>query len=277
MSFWNWLFGRASKEQPFLDSWRPFLEDKVQFYRSLSEKKKQEFETRIMRFLNTTKITGILTEVADEDRLLIASGAVIPIFAFPKWEYHNLQEVLLYPAHFDFDFSIGEAAKNAAILGMVGYGYMEGKMVISKKALEHGFSNEEDKRNTIVHEFIHLIDKMDGKTDGIMVFLSQREYVIPWLQLMDKTIEEIRNSESGIDPYGGTNREEFLAVVSEYFFERPDLLKKKHPEIYRYLSLMFGQKLADTKLVERSHPTRSNDPCPCGSGKKFKDCCKKGS
>jgi hypothetical protein len=38
-------------------------------------------------------------------------------------------------------------------------------------------------------------------------------------------------------------REEFFAVLSEYFFERPILLKKKHPELYEMLEEVFDQDL----------------------------------
>ena len=156
---------------------------------------------------------------------------------------------------------------------MVGYGYMEGKMILSKKALHAGFANERDKRNTAIHEFVHLIDKMDGRVDGIMVYLKEKSYVVPWLNLIDQKIQEIIESKNDIRPYGATNRAEFLAVASEYFFERPKLLKKRHPELYRYLELMFNQKLADRKLNAIAKPTRHFDPCPCGSKKKFRNCC----
>jgi len=37
------------------------------------------------------------------------------------------------------------------------------------------------------------------------------------------------------------NEAEFFAVISEYFFERPDLLAEKHPELYGMLVRMFRQ------------------------------------
>jgi Mlc titration factor MtfA (ptsG expression regulator) len=56
-------------------------------------------------------------------------------------------------------------------------------------------------------------------------------------------MEAINDNHSDIRKYGGTNQAEFFAVASEYFFERPDLLKKKHPELYRMLSECFNQNL----------------------------------
>ncbi len=54
-------------------------------------------------------------------------------------------------------------------------------------------------------------------------------------------MEAINSDHSDIRKYGGTNAVEFFAVASEYFFERPDLLKKKHPELYNMLVVCFMQ------------------------------------
>ena len=130
-------FFKRKKSKPkladFPQSWKELLNTHLPFYRSLVPEEKRHFEERILQFLNTTKITGIKTTVEDEDRILIGASAIVPIFAFPTWEYHNLQEVLLYPKHFDENHTIG--SKSKAILGMVGYGYMEGKMILSKYSL----------------------------------------------------------------------------------------------------------------------------------------------
>ena len=74
-----------------------------------------------------------------------------------------------------------------------------------------------------------------------MVFLNlfERKYILPWLELMQKNIKEILDDKSDINPYGATNQAEFFAVVSEYFFERPDLLRQKHPELYELLKKIF--------------------------------------
>jgi Mlc titration factor MtfA (ptsG expression regulator) len=270
-------FFKRKKKQPkyptFLLEWQVTLQEKVQFYRSLSSEEKARFEKAVLHFLNTTEIRGIKTTVSEEDVVLIGASAIIPIFAFKDWEYLNLQEVLIYPEHVDF---VPDAGSNPVpAFGMVGFGYMNGKMILSKKALQYGFNNEEDKRNTAIHEFVHLIDKLDGKVDGILTVLKEKSYVMPWLELMDKKIQEIIDSKSDIRPYGATNRGEFIAVASEYFFERPYLFKKKHPELFKYMEMMFKSKITDRKMVKRSKATRHFDPCPCGSEKKYSDCCMK--
>lgn len=268
------LFLRKKKPKTppsFPTEWRTLLVEHVQFYVSLNPTGRESFEIRMMEFLHTTTIIGVKTTVEEEDKALIAASAIIPIYAFPNWKYHNLNEVLLYPAHFDEHMTIG--SKSKAILGMVGYGYMEGKMILSKKSLWHGFKNTTDKQNTAIHEFVHLVDKSDGVIDGVLPGLTGNEQTLPWINLIDEKMKEIRSSKSDIRAYGATNRAEFLAVASEYFFERPQLLEKKHPVLYEYMELMFKQELSDKKLVKKAKATRHWDPCPCESGKKFRNCC----
>jgi Mlc titration factor MtfA (ptsG expression regulator) len=66
--------------------------------------------------------------------------------------------------------------------------------------------------------------------------------MIPWLNLIHQEMENINNDTSDIRAYGGTNQQEFFAVASEYFFERPDLLKRKHPELFKMMQMCFGKK-----------------------------------
>ena len=157
---------------------------------------------------------------------------------------------------------------------MVGTGFMNGKMILSKQALHLGFQNETDKQNTAIHEFVHLIDKFDGNIDGLPEYLVDQQYVLPWLDLVRKKVDEIKNDESDIDPYGTTNSAEFFAVVSEYFFERPNLLQTNHPDLYEALKRIFNQDLAgQIGPGKYKREIGRNDPCPCGSGLKFKKCC----
>ena len=131
------------------------------------------------------------------------------------------------------------------------------------------------KKNVGIHEFIHLIDKEDGVIDGIPTVLNDKTYSLPWLDLINKKIEYIKANENNINPYGATNLQEFLAVTGEYFFERPHLLKAKHPELFDLLTKAFNQdpsEVIDSKIAAKNSIGR-NDPCPCGSGKKFKRCC----
>ncbi|MBI5858599.1 MAG: zinc-dependent peptidase [Sphingobacteriales bacterium] len=215
------------------ENYRELLADYVKFYQQLDEEGKPRFEKRIEHFLSAVKITGVNAVVEDLDKLLIASGAIIPVFAIPDWQYINLHEVLLYPGAFNEDFD--QAGSNRPIGGMVGSGAMQNVMIINKWQLRQGFINNHDAHNTAIHEFVHLIDKMDGTMDGVPEIILEKKYVNQWKNMMDSAIGQMKMYGSDIDMYGATNPVEFFAVISEYFFEQPDLLKTNHPDLYEML------------------------------------------
>jgi MtfA peptidase len=264
---------KPSAAQDFPPSWRAILDQKVLFYHNLHPGERRRFEQDVMRFITNVKITGVNTAVDITDKLLVASSAAIPVFGFPEWDYTFLDEVLLYPGSFDRSYAIN--SKEEVITGMVGNGSMEGKMILSKPSLHRGFSNETDKQNVGVHEFIHLLDKEDGSIDGIPATLLNKKFSIPWLQLIREKTEAIKGGAGDINAYGATNECEFFAVTGEYFFERPQLLQKNHPQLYELLSKAFNQDTAGLLKVHKlpNSNIERNDPCPCGSGKKFKKCC----
>jgi MtfA peptidase len=223
--------------EPMADPNRQILSEQVPFYQQLDETRKTEFENRVQQFLSQVKITGINTIVEDLDRVLVAASAIIPIFNFPGWEYIHLHEVLLYPDSFNHEFE--QQGNGRDVLGMVGSGALNHMMILSQHQLRQAFINKTGKDNTAIHEFVHLVDKTDGDIDGIPAFILEKKYIQPWLQLMQHEIKLINEDRSDIDPYGATNEAEFFAVVSEYFFERPKLLKEKHPELYELLEKIF--------------------------------------
>jgi len=219
------------------ENYRELLTDYVKFYRQLDEEGKGRFEKRIEHFLSAVKITGVNAIAEDLDRLLIASGAIIPVFSITDWQYINLHEVLLYPGAFNEDFDQGGADRTMA--GMVGTGAMQHVMIITKWQLRQGFINEQDTRNTAIHEFVHLVDKMDGTFDGVPEIILERKYKEQWKNMMETTIGQMKTYGSDIDMYGATNPVEFFAVISEYFFEQPGLLKTNHPDLYEMLERIY--------------------------------------
>lgn len=232
---------RANEPLPLPENYRELLNDYVKFYKQLDEKGKETFEKRIQHFLSAVQITGVNAIVEDIDRLLIAAGAIIPVYALPDWQYINLHEVLLYPGTFNEDFDQGGSDRH--ISGMVGTGPMQHVMIITKWQLRQGFINNNDAHNTAIHEFVHLIDKMDGTMDGIPEIILERKYIDRWKTIMDSTIWQMKNHGSDIDMYGAANHAEFFAVVSEYFFERPDLLKANHPDLHEMLGRIFKREI----------------------------------
>ena len=155
--------------------------------------------------------------------------------------------------------------------GLIGWGEMDGIMKLSKKALHEGFQDQNDQRNVAIHEFIHVIDKLDGEVDGVLETLMNEIDIMPWMQLMQHEMKEIESGNSDIRKYGSANHAEFLAVVGEYFFESPEKMKIEHPALFNALDSMFNPKIIPK--ADRFKYTKKYDPCPCGSGRKFSRCC----
>ena len=83
---------RTNETSPLPENSRELLNDYVKFYQQLDEQGKETFEERVKLFLSAVQITGVNAIVEDIDRILIAAGAIIPVYAFPDWQYVNLHQ-----------------------------------------------------------------------------------------------------------------------------------------------------------------------------------------
>lgn len=225
-----------TSKKPFPELWRKILQDRVNFYNRLTRDEKTEFERKVHVFLLNVRIRGMETEVSHEDKILIAAGAVIPVFRFSSWNYANLKEVQLYPDQFQIPDS------NQMAHGLVGWGAKEGTVMLSRKSIHDGFHDNTDNKNVVIHEFIHVLDMQDGKIDGVLGNSMNDVDLMPWLHIINIKMNEIDFGTSSIREYGAANRAEFLAVVSEFFFENPERLRVEHPGLYNALDAFYAEK-----------------------------------
>ncbi len=265
--------------QEFPAEWRRILQDRVGFYHTLKEEDQKRFEKMVQLFLSEKRITGIKTEVDDVTRILVGASAIIPIFGFQDWEYQNLGEVLIFPGSLQ-RFKDQDSEAVSEVLGRVNPFQNDHYVTLSKPALEQGFNDMKDRKNVGIHEFAHMLDQADGDIDGTPEAYLPEELVEPWKKLMYKKIKSIKQGDSDINPYGATSEAEFFAVVTEYFFEKPGQLAENHPKLYELLSKIFKQnpkrrfRLNFSSLLNPyGKRLGRNDPCPCGSGDKYKNCC----
>ncbi len=271
---------RAILRRPFPSEWEAVLQQEVVFYRALEPADQRRFRRQLQVFLGEKQVTGIKMPLDTTTRVLAGASAIIPIFGFPEWEWDQITEVLVYPNRFDGEFQFGDA-RGHDILGVVGTGSLNRLMILSKPDLINGFRNATDKRNVGIHEFAHLVDKSDGVVDGVPEVGLERGAVEPWIDLMRRKMADIEAGKSDINRYALTNEAEFFAVTSEYFFQRPGIMKQKHPVLYGALERVFNQDLrtrvaaVQRELAQGRKTFGRNSPCPCGSGEKFKKCCLK--
>jgi hypothetical protein len=235
---------------PFPEEWRSILSDLVLFYRMLNSDDKYIFEKKVQIFLAEKRITGIETDVDNTVKLLVASAAIIPVFKIEDWEYDSLGEILVYPDRFNHDFSFSSDSDDRDVLGMVVQ--HSSSLIISKKELFKGFKCM-DGGNTAIHEFIHKIDEEDGEIDGLPVLMLNNQELAEWKKIRAMEIEKIESGRSDLDSYALSGEAEFLAVAGEYFFDHPEKMKERSPELYKILKIIFKQ---DTASIIKSEARR---------------------
>lgn len=245
---------KKNPDRPFPQQWRNLLVQYVAFYNRLNPLEKTKFENRVHTFLLNVQIVGVDTEVTHQDRILVASGAIIPIFGFDSWHYSNLDVVEIHPDKFQIPNTDQYAN------GLVGWGKMEGKVKLSRKALVEGFYNNNDQKNVAIHEFVHVLDMQDGKIDGKMAKIIQEIDLKPWLQIIHTKMKAIQSGNSSIRNYASTSNAEFLAVISEFFFENPDKLEREHPDLYRMLDHFYNPKNKPKKQQQHNHNQPKDPP-----------------
>ena len=277
---YHWIRRKTRRRMKALEAafpalWEQTLQTHVAFFRVLDEPQRDRFRNLVKVFIAETPITGIRTEVDDATRVLVAASAVIPVFGFDDWEYSGLGEVLIYPSAFSDSYQTDESA-DRRVLGMIGVNHLSGVMILSKPDLFAGFANPEDKRNVGIHEFSHLVDKADGSVDGLPAGIPPQT-AEPWIRWVAEELKANPLGKHHIDDYAYTNEAEYFAVLSEYFFEAPDILAKKNPALYEMLESIYRQNTRSLLTSPRLRRKRvgRNSPCPCGSGEKYKRCCRR--
>jgi Mlc titration factor MtfA (ptsG expression regulator) len=126
-----------------------------------------------------------------------------------------------------------------------------------------------DGYNVVIHEFAHKLDMLNGEADGVPPLpadIPRREWENALLAAYDDFCARVDTAEAhgwpfeealAIDPYASENPGEFFAVLSEIFFETPDILYREYPALYELFSRFYRQ---DPLKRESSIPEYRHSP-----------------
>ncbi len=266
---WTYHRRKALLREPFPEAWRKVLERDVPLYGRLEPARRTEFEQGVQVFLDRARFHSVDgAAVGDEIRVLVASAAVMLVFQRPEFDVPPVRHIVIRPTVFV------EPQSGQRVSGVL---YCSTSVAISLEDLTHGFRSARDGQNVTLHEIAHAIDAADGVADGVPAFLHP-DLVRPWSERVREEMHRARRGEGALVAYAGTNEAELFACAVEMFFERPDLLQKRHPELCRFFEGYFCRVSDVVPIHLRSWlggapDVGRNSPCPCGSGKKFKKCC----
>ena len=183
--------------------------------------------------------------VTQEMALIIALQACLPILHLGLDWYNGWVSVIIYPAQFVPDrvymdeFGIEHSGKSV----LSGESWHKGPVVLSWEDSEH--SGAVDGYNVVIHEFAHKLDVLNGMANGYPP-LHRGMSAAQWTHIMERAFSDFQyHIQSGavmpIDGYAATSPAEFFAVLSEVFFERPDILYSLYPPVYDQFSLFYKQ------------------------------------
>ena len=245
--FWypRWTLQRALA-RPLPPSALAILERNIPVYRRMAPALQQQLQRLVIQFLHQKKIVGCLDlEVTEEMRVTIAAQACLLLLNRPSKVYPALHTILLYPGAFVAGRQ--EVGPGGVITDtrqqMLGESWQDGRVVLSWDDVQRGAEDWSDGHNVVLHEFAHKLDGLNGAANG-MPPLGQGMSKKRWTAAMSEAYTELNyRVASGepaiINPYAATSPAEFFAVLTEYFFTAPEVLKATCPSAYSQLTLFY--------------------------------------
>jgi len=206
---------------------------KLPMYNKLPNEYKEILEFKIKRFLHEKTFIPKYLQINDEIKIMVAFYACLPTIAYKNFCYPSLKYIYIYP-HTIIKKHINQNGIIRKDMLISGESLGESVIIAWDEAKREIYHYE--KRNVIIHEFAHELDYEEGMVDGIPVF-AYKNYET-FKNILNKSYEKAKK-EKFIDNYAFTNKAEFFAVTTEYFFLRPKTLKTHYPLLYSEYKKIF--------------------------------------
>jgi len=199
----------------------------------------------VTRFLASREFTAAGGLVLDDRmRLSIALQGCLPILNLGLDWYRDWIGIVVYPAEFVIPRQIVDEDGVVHVYDEVASGeaWGGGPLLVSWQDVEMAG----DGYNVVIHEFAHKLDMANGDADGVPPLHAGMSRAA-WLEAFDAAYDDFCARVDAaddpellaIDPYAAESPGEFFAVLSELFFEAPELVEREYPAVYRQLSLFY--------------------------------------
>lgn len=197
-------------------------------------------------FLHSKSINGVQgLDVTLSMRVTVAVQACLLILNLGVDYFDNWVEVILYPGAFkvkhDQVDEFGLVHQDASALN--GEAWLRGPVILSWAEVERDSYHSHPGHNLVLHEFAHKLDGLNGVANGMPPLrrgMSRKRWTADLSDAYAALQHDLASSRRAcINPYAATNPAEFFAVLSEYFFTAPEVLKAVCPQAYRQLELFY--------------------------------------
>jgi len=227
--------------------WRQAL-DALPFLDGLDADELAQLRALTQGFLHSKQFsTAGGLELSDEICLSIAVQGCLPILKLGLDSYRGWQGVIVYPDEFviprqtEDEYGVVHEYDEVAS----GEAWSGGPLLISWRDAQMAGEGY----NVVIHEFAHKLDMLNGDVDGVPALpadIRRDDWEKTLLAAYDHFCAaaeraERRREDTAIDPYAAEHPAEFFAVLSEAFFETPEIVAAEYPALYALLTRYYRQ------------------------------------
>ena len=226
-------------------AWRAVLA-RFAFLRALDDDERAQLKRLVALFLHAKSIHGAAgLELTDAMRLRIAAQACVLVLNLDIDYYRGWVEVIVYPDEFvpEHEYTDEHGVVHVTREPHAGEAWLRGPVVLSWADVADGFGS--DGVNVVIHEFAHKLDMLNGDANGFPP-LHRDMSRAAWAQAFSDAYGEFcarvdAGEDTDIDPYASESPGEFFAVMSEAFFEMPQVVRAGYPQVYAQLAQFYRQ------------------------------------
>lgn len=183
--------------------------------------------------------------ITEKMTLIIALQACLPILNLGLACYSGWVSVIVYPAGFSPERLVTDeyGVQHLQRTDLSGESWQRGPVVLAWDAVEH--AGIIDGHNLVIHEFAHKLDMQNGEANGFPPLHADMA-TAAWVEALSAGFEDFQHqcrhgNRLGIDCYAATSPAEFFAVLSEVFFEQPEIINRHYTAIYDQLRQYYRQ------------------------------------
>ena len=223
------------------------------FFQRLDAAERVRLRELVILFLHGKQISGAGGLELDLEKLLsIAIQACIVVLNLGIEHFDGWVEIVVYPDEFmpRQEIRNQEGLIETDDTAYSGQAWLKGPVLLSWADVDS--ADDADGVNVVIHEFAHKLDMLNGDANGFPPLHAgmSRE---AWSKDFTAAFEDLRQrveagQDTEIDPYATESPAEFFAVISEAFFEIPDLVRTVYPDVYGQLAQFYRQDPASREL-----------------------------
>mgnify|MGYP001812357624 FL=1 len=242
----NWLNRRIIQRSTItLSQWDAAFSS-LPLLQGLTPDEKHTLQELAVLFLHHKVFEGAHDlEVTSDMKLIIALQACLPILKLGWGGYDRWVTVIVYPAGFAPQRIVRDeyGVEHHVQDNLSGEAWYRGPVVLSWDDTEH--AGVIDGYNLVIHEFAHKLDMQNGDANGFPPLHKGMDSKA-WSEALGAGFEDLQHKCStgkdiGIDCYAASSPAEYFAVLSEVFFERPEVIQQQYPAVYDQLRQYYRQ------------------------------------